>query len=86
MELYKILWKRSAVKELKRLPKKIILKILEIVKKLEKSPYPKDSKKLQGSESTYRIRVGDYRIIYTIYKSELIIEIIRVRHRKKAYK
>lgn len=85
MDSYKILWKHSATKELKRLPKKYIIKILEIIKKLEKSPYPENIKKLQGSESTYRIRAGDYRIIYSIFKSELIIEIIRIRHRKRVY-
>jgi len=86
MGSYKIEWKRSASKELKKLSGDTILRILEVVDQLSQNPYPAGVRKLVGSEYSYRIRVGDYRVIYSIVESSLFIEIIRVRHRKDVYK
>lgn len=86
MAFYKIEWKQSARRELKKLPKKVITKIVESVEKLATEPLPVDSRKLSGSNFTYRIRVGDYRIVYSVYSSALVIEIIRVGHRKDVYR
>lgn len=85
MVLYKIRWKNSAIKELKKLSKDTISRIIKAVEKLSETPYPDGVRKLVGSEHTYRIRVGDYRIIYTLLGSDLVIEIIRVGHRKDIY-
>ena len=85
MASYKIEWKRSAVKELRNLPNDAIERILKAVEQLSVNPYPAGVRKLVGSEHTYRIRQGDYRIIYTITASSLIVEIIRVGHRKDVY-
>ena len=85
MASYKIEWKRSAVKELEKLPRQNISRIVSAVGELSSDPFPRGVRKLTGSERTYRIRVGDYRIIYDIFESRLIVEIIRVRHRKDAY-
>lgn len=85
MDSYKIEWKRSAVKELKHLPKQEIARMLEAVERLARDRYPSGVRKLAGSEHSYRIRVGDYRIIYNILSKTLIIEIIRVGHRKNVY-
>ncbi len=86
MASYQIEWKRSSVKELEKLPRQMISKIVSAVDDLSKDPYPQGVRKLVGSERTYRIRVGDYRVIYDAFESRLIIEIIRVRHRKDAYR
>jgi len=86
MESYKIKWKKSAYKELRNIHKEYIPKIIDSVEKLSLNPFPSGVKKLSGSEKTYRIRVGDYRIIYEIEEQRLIIQIIRVRHRKDVYK
>ncbi len=86
MPLYKIEWKKSAVKELKKLDKKIIPRIINAVELLSESPIPNKCKKLIGSEHIYRIRIGDYRIIYSIENNLLLIEIIRIGHRKDIYK
>jgi len=86
MASYKIRWKSSAKKELKKLDKKIILRILQAVEKLANNPRQSGSRKLVGSESIYRIRVGDYRIIYNIESSLLTIEIIKVGHRREVYR
>ena len=86
MTLYKIKWKRSAKKELKKLDKQVISRILQAVENLANDPYSSDSKKLVGSDAIYRIRVGDYRIIYNIESSVLTIEIIKVGHRREIYR
>ena len=85
MESYKIEWKRSATKELKQLPNDLIEKVLKVVKALSSNPFPTQTKKLVGSEHSFRIRVGDYRIIYNLYSKILIIEIIRIGHRRDIY-
>ena len=79
-------WKQSAKKELKKLDKQIIPRILQAVENLANNPYSSGSKKLIGSDSIYRIRVGDYRIVYNIKSSVLIIEIIKVGHRREIYR
>jgi len=86
MDYYKILWKKSAVKELKNIDEQILPKLISAVENLSSNPFPSGVKKLSGAEFSYRVRVGDYRIIYSLYKKELIIEIIRVGHRKDVYK
>jgi mRNA interferase RelE/StbE len=86
MGSYQIEIKPSASKELEKLPRQIIPRVVAAINELVKDPYPQGVKKLTGFDHTYRIRVGDYRILYTIYENRLVIEIIRVRHRKDAYR
>ena len=85
MDSYKIEWKQSAVREVKALPKQVVARILNAVERLPGEHYPSGVRKLVGSEHSYRIRVGDYRIIYSILSTNLVIEIIRVGHRKNVY-
>lgn len=86
MASYRIEWKQSAKKELRKLAKTVIPKVLEVVAALVENPHPVGSRKLRGSEHTYRIRVGDYRIVYSVFSNVLVIEIIRVGHRKNIYR
>jgi mRNA interferase RelE/StbE len=86
MDTYKIEWKRSATKELQKLPQQMILKIIAAVENLSSNPYPPGVRKLVSTENSYRIRIGDYRLVYNIGEDKLIVEIIRVRHRKDIYK
>ncbi len=86
MASYQIEWKNSALKELQKLPRQVIPKIVAAVGDLSKDPYPQGVRKFIGSEDTFRIRAGDYRVIYEIFENKLIIEIIRVRHRKDVYR
>jgi mRNA interferase RelE/StbE len=85
MGSYRIEWKRSAAKELKSLPTDIVLRIVTAVEQLAAQPFPPGVKKLVGSENTYRIREGSYRVIFTVIASSLVIEVIRVGHRKDVY-
>jgi mRNA interferase RelE/StbE len=86
MASYKIEWKNSAYKELQKLPRPIITRVVAAVSELSNEPFPHGVKKLAGSEFSYRIRVGDYRVVYEVFADRLIIEIVRVRHRKDVYR
>jgi len=86
MAFYSIEWKASAAKELRKLPEQAIARILPAVESLANTPRPDGVRKLTGSENTYRIRIGEYRVVYNIIDRRLVIEIIRVRDRKEAYK
>ena len=86
MDTYKIGWKKSATKELKKINKNDIPKVLKRVECLSTNPFPSNSKKYLGAEHTYRMRVGNYRILYSVYQKKLIICVIRVGHRKNIYK
>ena len=86
MTSFEIRWKTSAKKELKKLEPSVIEKIITAVEKLLETPYPQGVRKIQGAEHTYRIRIGDYRVIYSIYANVLLIEIIKIGHRKEVYR
>jgi mRNA interferase RelE/StbE len=85
--MYKITLKESANKELLQLPKQAFIKIQAAIGKLAGDPRPAGVKKLKDSEEDlYRIRVGDYRIIYTIDDGIKIVSIRRIGHRKDIYR
>ena len=86
MGTYQIEWKKTALRELKRLDRQVVPRIVAAVESLSSDPLPSGIRKLQGSQRTYRMRMGDYRVIYELYESRLVIEIVRVRHRKDAYR
>lgn len=86
MASYRIEWKSSAAKELKRLPRDIIPRVVDAVGRLASDPFPSGAAKLKGSQQTYRIRVGDYRVVYTVANDVLVIEIVRVRYRRDVYR
>ncbi len=68
-----------------KLPERDWAKVAKSINELITNPHPKGYKKLKGAENFYRIRCGDYRIIYTIAEAVLIITVIRIAHRKDAY-
>lgn len=82
---YQVLLKKSAEKELEALPAKIHDRIVRALQKLEVNPRPHGVKKLQNKEQ-YRIRVGDYRILYLIYDANRVIEAVSIAHRREAYR
>jgi len=87
MASYKVKIKNSAQQEIRKLPSKDLRdSIVDIIDGLYINPAPDDSKKIKGSNNVYRIRQGAYRIVYQVYKNELLILVISVRHRKDAYK
>lgn len=82
---YTITFARSASKELQDLPDDLTKRILPRIKALAAEPRPSGCRKLANTKDRWRIRVGDYRVIYSISDQNLIIDVIRIRHRSKAY-
>lgn len=85
MESYRIVIKKSAAKEIERIEKKDRIRIIEKIRSLAEDPHPVGSKKLSGQEK-YRIRQGNYRILYQVKNEELIINVVKVGHRRDIYK
>ena len=86
MACYKIVWKHSARKELRKLPKATIARIVTLIESLAKNPVPPGVKKLAGTSHTYRIRTGNYRVVFNVEKDILVVEVVRVGHRKEIYR
>ncbi len=85
--MYQITFKKKASKELSQLPSIVLPKVVSEIDNLAEDPRPVGSKKLKGSdENMWRIRIGDYRVIYVIDDGIRIINIRKVGHRKDVYK
>jgi len=85
MAKYKILIKESAVKELENIPKKDLKRIIKRIQSLAQNPRPHGSQKL-STQDRYRIRQGEYRIIYYIQEKEFTVHIYKVGHRREIYR
>lgn len=85
MNGYEVEFSRSARRELERLPAEVIPRIVAAIDALRLGPRPRGCRKLAGEETLYRIRVGDYRVIYEIDDPQRRVLVLRVRHRKDAY-
>lgn len=85
MGKYKVLFKKSAAKELEGIPRADLQRILQKIKKLEAEPRPTESRKLSNYD-LFRIRQGDYRIVYLIDDRKLELQIFKIGHRKEIYR
>lgn len=85
MACYKIQWKSSAAREVRKLPKDVIQRVIQRIEALVQNPIPSGARKMATVPGAFRLRAGDYRIIYRVYDKELVIEIIRVGHRRDIY-
>jgi len=81
---YTVRVERQAQKVIAKLPQKMQRRVLSAIGSLASEPRPVGSKKLVGQE-TWRIRVGDYRVVYTIKDAELLVVVVKVGHRSKVY-
>ena len=86
MASFEIQWRSSIKKDLRNLPKHEVARILVAVEELAEEPFPHGSQKLTNSERSFRIRVGDYRVVYEVFAAAKIVEIQRVRHRRDVYR
>jgi mRNA interferase RelE/StbE len=84
--VYEVYLERSAENDLKRLPTSIFHRIISQIKALAESPRPSGCRKISGSKNDWRIRIGDYRIIYEIDEKAKSARIMRVRHRREVYR
>jgi mRNA interferase RelE/StbE len=85
MGKYKLVFKKSVSKDLRALPKKDIALILKRVKSLAEEPRPLGCEKL-SAQDRYRVRQGVYRIIYEIQDDVLTVVVVKVGHRREAYR
>ena len=85
MAEFEIFFKESVWKELKRIPKNDLRRILSRIKKLGDNPRPAGCEKLSSME-LYRVRQGKYRIVYSIQDNELTVWVIKIGHRKDVYR
>ncbi len=85
MGKYNVLIKSSAVRALEKIPKKIAQQIVKRINSLAHDPRPHGSEKLSGEEK-YRVRQGDYRIVYGIDDKRQIVEVVKLGHRREIYR
>ena len=84
--MYEVYLERSAENDLKRLPTSTFDRIVYQIKTLAENPRPSGCRKLTGSKNDWRIRVGDYRVLYEIDEKTRAVRIMRVRHRREVYR
>lgn len=84
--MYKVEFTKQAIKDLQRIPKNYTMKIFDRIKLLAKGPFNEglDIKKLKGVQG-YRLRVGEYRVIYEMEKDKLVINVIKIQSRGNVY-
>ncbi len=82
---YNIYFKESVEKDFRTIPKKDLKKIILRIKTLAKDPRPPGHEKLTGQER-YRVRQGQYRIVYSVHDQELVIWVVKVGNRKDVYR
>jgi mRNA interferase RelE/StbE len=85
MARYELRFKPSVAKDLRGIPRADVQRILRRIEALRDDPRPTGSEKLSGQER-YRVRQGQYRILYTVTDAELIVEVVKVGHRRDVYR
>ena len=86
MARYRVEFRPSAEKDLGRLASTMRQRVIDAIWRLADKPRPVGCRKLVGGKDAYRIRVGDYRIIYTVSDVVLVVGIHSIRHRRQAYR
>jgi mRNA interferase RelE/StbE len=84
--MYRVLLERGAEKELARLSTEVHDRVIAALQVLATNPRPPGCRKLAGSRNDWRIRVGDYRVIYEIADAIRVVRVNRVRHRREVYR
>jgi len=84
--VYTVEFRPSARRELLKLPRHDQLRLIRAMDALAANPRPKGVKKLTGMDDLYRIRMGDYRIVYQIHDDRLIVLVVRIAHRRDVYR
>ncbi|MHB9026500.1 MAG: type II toxin-antitoxin system RelE family toxin [Armatimonadota bacterium] len=82
---YAIAFKRSALKEYQALPPGVQVRVRSAIDALAVNPHPAGSVALQGYKGLYRIRIGDYRVVYQLQQGQLVIIVIAIGHRRDIY-
>jgi len=83
---YRIEFSPTAESQFKKLPKEVQIRLKHRIDILAENPFPRGVKKLSAQENFYRLRIGDYRIIYQVQGKALLILILKLGHRKNVYR
>jgi mRNA interferase RelE/StbE len=83
---YSLSYRPSVEKDIQSIPRSFVARIIARIERLPSDPFPPQSAKLQGAERLYRLRVGDYRIVYEVDLDALHITVQYVRHRRDVYR
>ncbi len=86
MASYKVTLKPSVEKDLRSLSKSAIARVVTSLERLSEDPFPRQALKLEGGEQLYRIRIGDYRAVYSVNQTAHEIIVHYVRHRRDVYR
>ena len=86
MPEYTVVFARSARKELQALDRTIAGRILKRIEALRLEPRPSGCKKLEGTDHLWRIRIGDWRVVYSVDDARTLVEVSVIRHRREAYR
>ena len=84
--MYEVFLERAAERDLKRLSAGDFQRIIPHLKALAQTPRPSGCRKIAGSKNDWRIRVGDYRVLYEIDEKARAVRVMRVRHRREVYR
>ena len=83
---YRLVLKPAAERDLAAVPREILRRLDVRIRSLAHEPRPRDAMELAGPDPLYRLRVGDYRILYDVSDQEKVVRVARVRHRREAYR
>ena len=86
MDEYALRFARAARRELEALDMAMVQRLFASIERLAREPRPRGCRKIRGADNLWRIRIGDYRVLYTIDDQARIIDILAVRHRSDAYR
>jgi len=86
MACYSVELTRTAEKQLRRLAKRDRIRVVEAIEELATKARPRAARKLQGYDDVYRIRVGQYRVVYEVYDDRVVVIVLKIGHRKDIYR
>ncbi len=84
--MYEVWLERRAERDLRRLPEDVYKRVVKALKALKKNPRPSGVRKIVGSRNDWRVRVGDWRIVYEVDGKTKAVRVFRIRHRREAYR
>jgi len=84
--VHKVYLERAAERDLKRLSVEAFQRVISHIRGLAENPRPTGCRKITGSERDWRIRIADYRVIYEIDNKAMAVRVMRVKHRREAYR
>lgn len=86
MSQYRVEFTSAAARAIRKLPKNVRSRLLDAIEALGDDPRPTGSKKLPGTALAWRVRAGDYRVIYEVEDDALLVTVVRAAHRREVYR